>query len=120
MRIASCAQARPTWGAPLGNEEIGHRAGSAGQADHQPADLSGGNRAAAGMAVNQLTENPGRVTDRGLLCWAVLGERGGGPPSRISRGYDQIAHHSARDLSQRSAQRDAGCLWLSTMLELHL
>jgi hypothetical protein len=30
-----------------------------------------------GMAVNQPTENPGRVTDRGLLCWAVLGERGG-------------------------------------------
>jgi hypothetical protein len=78
----------------------------------------GGNRVNTGVAVNQ-TENPGRVTDRGLLCWAVLGERGGGPPSRIVRGYDQIAGHSARDLSQRSAQVDAGCLWVSTMLELH-
>jgi len=34
------------------------------------------------MPVNQSTENPGRVIDRGLLCRAVLGERGG-PPSRI-------------------------------------
>jgi hypothetical protein len=36
------------------------------------------------MAVNQPTENPGRVTDRGLLCWAVLGERGGARPAELA------------------------------------
>jgi len=56
-----------------------------------------------------LAENPGRMTDRGLLCWAVLGERGG-PPSRMVQEYDQIVRCSARDLSQCSAGlRAIGC-----------
>jgi hypothetical protein len=102
---------------PLGDEGIGQ--GAAGRASGRStpgfiAVLSKGCR----HRPNQSTENPGRMTDRGLLCWAVLGERGG-PPSRISEPYDQIARHSARDLSQRNAQRDAECLRRSTMLELH-
>ena len=67
----------------------------------KPLDLSGCQRCCA-HGRKPLAENPGRVTDRGLLCWAVLGERGG-PPSRIIQGYDQIVRCSARDLSQCSA-----------------
>jgi len=67
----------------------------------KPLDLSGCQRCCA-HGRKPLAENPGRVTDRGLLCWAVLGERGG-PPSRIIKGYDQIVRCSARDLSQCSA-----------------
>ena len=37
------------------------------------------------MPVNQSTENPGRMIDRGLLCRAVLGERGGARPAELSK-----------------------------------
>lgn len=68
-------------------------------------------------AVPKPTENPGRVSDRGL-CRAVLGGAGG-PPSKIILRYDQILGRTARDLSQRSAQPGTRCLRRSNMVELH-